>query len=538
VTDLETLAHDAATAFAAEPAVTGMALRTLVGDNRWASTTYDAAGQPALVGQSAAAAAALNSFVAELGGRPAGRTMVVEILIRASGDFEVSYTLDLNELSPQVVFDPDYRYPRHPRVGAPSALWPAPVSRPTDPAVLAEVESLIAAYVERYTAIRGFAPQFGIGASEEEIAAVERRLGLRLPDDVRAVYRTIHGDDDHGLLGYFCPRPLAEVEEHRALRWPFEDRWSTDLFVDMPIVLESVPVGHLRRISYSDRWISFAQDYGGNWLAVDLDPGPLGREGQLLAYGRDVYDTRRYLASSTVDLLGRVVASMDDPERLPEIGDDEETVRLWPPNGSSFSVFGPDHDWNAQVGAAGLAAAVAAVAEPELIQLARITDIDRARLAELAPLRNLRAIHVAHLRQPADEIDLTAAPDQPLELLRVYSRRFDPAALAGHPTLWHLTLGANTAPISIAILPELPGLLRLDLAGAEVPDLGPIADSSVKVLTLTAAQWSQLRASGYSPADLYGAELGGHPTVGESIDWLNWIRPQQPASRVVVRGRL
>jgi cell wall assembly regulator SMI1 len=421
--DFDGQAREAAAAFGAG-AQTDVAWQVLVADNRSLSQTLGASRRLERVGNTAAARPALDQLLCAAGGRPAGRILVAEVLVRATGEFEVSYTFDVDQLSPQVVFDPDYRYPGHPRVGAPTPPGPAPDTRPTDPTILAEVASLIAQYVERYTAIRGVAPDFGPGSSEEQIAAVERQLGFRLPDDVRAVYRAIHADVDHGLLGYFCPISLDEILEFRQLDWPYQTPRRNDLFDQMPIVMDGTPAGHVRRVSYSDRWVTFAQDYGGNWLAVDLDPGPLGRPGQLIADGRDVCDVVYYFAPSTVDLLRAVVASLRD-EQWREPRPQEETVRLWPPEGFEFGIDGPSHEWFPDVGPAGLAAAVAEVADPRLIQDAHLRGLARAALAELAPLGNLRAVQFRDVRQLADEVGLAVPSEMPLELLRVRAQRFD-----------------------------------------------------------------------------------------------------------------
>src|SRR5262245_35188328 len=91
--------------------------------------------------------------------------------------------------------------------------------RPTDPAVLAEMQALVTAFAERYTQLRGEPPRFSPGYSEAEIFAVEERLGVRLPEDLRALYRTIHDDKgESGLLGRFSPAPLEQV-----VAWYHED---------------------------------------------------------------------------------------------------------------------------------------------------------------------------------------------------------------------------------------------------------------------------------------------------------------------------
>jgi hypothetical protein len=65
----------------------------------------------------------------------------------------------------------------------------------------------------------GEVPDFGVGYSEAEILDYETRLGLRLPEDLRAVYRTIR-QDMCGLLGMFCVLSLDRVVELRETDGP------------------------------------------------------------------------------------------------------------------------------------------------------------------------------------------------------------------------------------------------------------------------------------------------------------------------------
>jgi hypothetical protein len=100
----------------------------------------------------------------------------------------------------RLVLDDGYRYPGHPApVDEPG---PAPEPAATDPAVLAEVRGLVERFAVVYEGVLGRAPKFGAGRSEEELAAAEARMGLRLPEDLRALYRVVRGDTgEHGLLG-------------------------------------------------------------------------------------------------------------------------------------------------------------------------------------------------------------------------------------------------------------------------------------------------------------------------------------------------
>ena len=95
----------------------------------------------------------------------------------------------------RIEFDPHYRYPQH--------RWPEPQrplmvenhGRATDPKVLADVERLVTAFAARYQAERGEAPRWQAGYGEAEIAAVETKLGVRLPEELRAFYRLIRDDE-------------------------------------------------------------------------------------------------------------------------------------------------------------------------------------------------------------------------------------------------------------------------------------------------------------------------------------------------------
>lgn len=49
-------------------------------------------------------------------------------------------------------------------------------------------------------------------------------------------------------------------------------------------------------------WIPLCKDHAGNNVAVDLAPGPLGRWGQIIVYGRD-FDTKYVVASTWSEFL-------------------------------------------------------------------------------------------------------------------------------------------------------------------------------------------------------------------------------------------
>ena len=70
-------------------------------------------------------------------------------------------------------------------------------------------------------------------------------------------------------------------------------------------------------------WIPLARDWGGNNLAVDLAPGPVGKWGQIIIFGRD-YDCKYVVARSWSAFLAMVADDMSGEK----VFVDEETQEL------------------------------------------------------------------------------------------------------------------------------------------------------------------------------------------------------------------
>jgi cell wall assembly regulator SMI1 len=68
---------------------------------------------------------------------------------------------------------------------------------------------------------------------------------------------------------------------------------------------DSQPPKAVQRAYAHPKWIPLARDWGGNNLAVDLAPGPAGRWGQIIIFGRD-YDCKYVVARSWAAFLATV----------------------------------------------------------------------------------------------------------------------------------------------------------------------------------------------------------------------------------------
>jgi internalin A len=146
------------------------------------------------------------------------------------------------------------------------------------------------------------------GAQETDLEAAEAALGQKLPEEWRQLYR-LH-DGENGSVGALLGMswlPLAEVVSN----W----RGWMDLLSEYQEEGShfSVPPGAIQE-HYIDRgWIPIAHDHGGNHLGIDLNPGPQGRPGQIINFGRD-QEIKRVIAYGAADLW-RFVAEELESER-------------------------------------------------------------------------------------------------------------------------------------------------------------------------------------------------------------------------------
>jgi cell wall assembly regulator SMI1 len=120
-------------------------------------------------------------------------------------------------------------------------------------------------------------------AAAAAMSSWERATGRPLPGDLCALYGLADGEEgyvgllfNHGLL----PAEQAAREYLRASD-PLPEAGEDEVILDVD------PPDTIRRVLWSPGWVPFASDGGGNFLAVDLDPAPAGRAGQVIVVGRD-----------------------------------------------------------------------------------------------------------------------------------------------------------------------------------------------------------------------------------------------------------
>ncbi|KAF2841455.1 cell wall assembly and cell proliferation coordinating protein, partial [Patellaria atrata CBS 101060] len=86
---------------------------------------------------------------------------------------------------------------------------------------------------------------------------------------------------------------------------------------------DSQPPNAIQKAYAHPAWIPLARDWGGNCLAVDLAPGPAGKWGQVILFGRD-YDCKYVVSRSWAAFLAMVADDLGSDK----VSIDEETGDL------------------------------------------------------------------------------------------------------------------------------------------------------------------------------------------------------------------
>ncbi|GAA3495630.1 SMI1/KNR4 family protein [Streptomyces prasinosporus] len=147
-----------------------------------------------------------------------------------------------------------------------------------------------------------------IGATEEEIAEAEARLGVALPDELKALYRVTRArwqdwGGDHE----------AEVREGDAVGcelFPLDELYVADAasrpcpwqFAAGDAVV-TAPDAAVQGLVGSPGWIVFGDNGGGDRVALDLTPGPGGHIGQVIMIDHERNVGAALRADSLTDMV-------------------------------------------------------------------------------------------------------------------------------------------------------------------------------------------------------------------------------------------
>lgn len=150
-------------------------------------------------------------------------------------------------------------------------------------------------------------------APDRELRLLETTIGASLPPSFVNLYRWRNGQRDLGQGGAFYGLAFLSISDVIE-QW---ETWNEVILEmsegDMRALDESqssVIPGVVKELYANRLWIPFAHDWGGNHIGVDLDPGPNGRVGQVINFGRDE-EAKFVLGESVDDFIDRIATELE-----------------------------------------------------------------------------------------------------------------------------------------------------------------------------------------------------------------------------------
>jgi len=151
-------------------------------------------------------------------------------------------------------------------------------------------------------------------ASSDLISQLAAIVDIELPNELIAVYSVHNGQDEKRYASGLFPNgnaygdmahTFADIETVVADHQMMTELLEIGQFAD----IEKVPSSAIKTAAWNKRWLPVANDGGGDYHCIDLDPGPEGTFGQVITVGES--DIQTVVASSLTDWLRRVADEMD-----------------------------------------------------------------------------------------------------------------------------------------------------------------------------------------------------------------------------------
>lgn len=143
-------------------------------------------------------------------------------------------------------------------------------------------------------------------ATDAELAGLAESLGVSLPPSFLDLYRWRNGQRDRHEPGPFYGLSFLSIADVLAAWREWNEILAEDYGSDIHGFSSSVVPGVVKELYASRLWIPFAGDWGGNHIAVDLNPGPNGRVGQVINFGRD--EEAKYVLGRSVEAFVERIA--------------------------------------------------------------------------------------------------------------------------------------------------------------------------------------------------------------------------------------
>ncbi|BDI33991.1 glucan synthase [Capsulimonas corticalis] len=154
------------------------------------------------------------------------------------------------------------------------------------------------------------------GATDAEIDAAEKVLGVEFPDDIRESYKRHNGqirDKNYIAIGgplydYHDLLPLNGI----AMDWRV---WNNLLVAGTFDDIDSDPSPGIKTDWWNAKWIPLTSNGSGDHYCMDLDPAPGGIVGQIITMWHDAPE-REVVARSFGEWIAQLAQDLEDGRQV------------------------------------------------------------------------------------------------------------------------------------------------------------------------------------------------------------------------------
>jgi cell wall assembly regulator SMI1 len=146
------------------------------------------------------------------------------------------------------------------------------------------------------------------GASDKQIAKLEKRLGVELPEEYKTFLQLCNGQKADAEAGFYDGELLSC--ENVVIQW---DVWRDLLEGGDFEGTTSEPQKGIRNDWWNPKWIPITYDGNGNHLCIDLEPARGGRPGQIITMWHDSAE-RELMYASFTDWLEHILSGVESGE--------------------------------------------------------------------------------------------------------------------------------------------------------------------------------------------------------------------------------
>lgn len=150
---------------------------------------------------------------------------------------------------------------------------------------------------------------FNPPATDAQLDAFERLIGLKLPRSYRQLYRWHDGEDDD-RWGHIYGLPILPLDQAGPQWKSWADTLAYFCGNRYAVPGGAWPEGAVDPAYINPRWIPLTHDGSGNHIGLDFDPWPGGRVGQVILFGRDE-DVKAVLADSLGKFLEWIAGMLE-----------------------------------------------------------------------------------------------------------------------------------------------------------------------------------------------------------------------------------